>query len=273
MYENALSLVANLQIYSPELSQNTQSKMATESHIIGLIEVCRHNFTKAVEAFKSATTLEPDNPSHWLALGQVQRSIGNQIDALRAFEAILSRYPEDIIALINIYDALLALGHARTQLLSNLDFFNLEKKNKEEDNLDEMENIWYKQAERRLNQAIMLAPNNYQVLKRQIEYRCRMKLVSGTEGKQTKQLFNTLLKLDPNSPAAYELKAYYYQVRGEIEKGVKVLQKFTDKYPCNPTAWYYYGIYLLQLGDTQLGTKAIEKAHSLSPKDREVVDS
>ena len=93
LYETSLSLVSSLKFSSPALSNITQSHRATQSHIIGLIEVCRHNFPKAVEAFSSATTFEPDNPSHWLALGQVQRSIGNNIDALKAFEAILSRYP------------------------------------------------------------------------------------------------------------------------------------------------------------------------------------
>ena len=221
VYETSLSLVSSLKFSSPALSNITQSHMATQSHIIGLIEVCRHNFTKALKAFSSATTFEPDNPSHWLALGQVQRSIGNNIDALKAFEAILSRYPDDIIALINIYDALIALGNANTQLPSNLNFLNQEKRKKEAGkNIDSIDNVWYYQAEKILNQAIVLAPDNYQVLKRQIEYRCRIKLVSGTEGKKTKQLLNTLLKLAPNSAAANQLITYYYQVRGEREKGL-----------------------------------------------------
>ena len=216
LYETSLSLVSSLQFSSPALSNITQSHRATQSHIIGLIEVCRHNFPKAVEAFSSATTFEPDNPSHWLALGQVQRSIGNNIDALKAFEAILSRYPDDIIALINIYDALIALGNAQSN-----HFLNQEKRQKEAGkNIDSIDNVWYEQAEKMLNQAMVLAPDNYQVLKRQIEYRCRIKLVSGTEGKKTKQLLNTLLKLAPNSAAANQLITYYYQVRGEIEKGL-----------------------------------------------------
>ncbi|MDJ0714623.1 MAG: tetratricopeptide repeat protein [Prochloraceae cyanobacterium] len=271
VYKIAFSLVSSLKFSSSALSNLTQSYMATQSHIIGLIEVCRHNFPKAVEAFESATTFEPDNPSHWLALGQLQRSIGNKIDALRAFEAILSRYPDDIIALINIYDVLIALGDAQSQLASNLEVFNQEKSQKEaKKRRNLLDNIWYNQTEKILNQAIALAPDNYQVLKRQIEYRCRIKLVSGTEGKQTKQLLNTLLKLASNSADVYQLTTYYYQVRGEIEKGVTLLQQFTDKHPYNPRGWYYYGMSLLQLGDTQRATEAIEKAHQLSPKDREI---
>ncbi len=71
-----------------------------------------------------------------------------------------------------------------------------------------------------MNQAIVLAPDNYQVLKRQIEYRCRIKLVSGTEGKKTKKLLNTLLKQAPNSTTANQLITYYYQVRGKREKAM-----------------------------------------------------
>lgn len=191
VYKTSLSLLCHRKFSSPGLSNVTQSQMANKAHIVGLIEICLHNFPKAVKAFSLATTFEPDNPSHWLALGKVQKSIGNNIDALKAFEAILCRYPDDLIALINIYDTLMALGKRNNQ--------------------------WYEKAQERLNQAIILAPDNYQVLKRQIENRFRMKLVSGKEGKQTKQLLNTLLKQAPNSAVAYQLKAYYYQVREELE--------------------------------------------------------
>lgn len=221
VYETSLSLVSRLKFSSPELSNITQSHMATQSHIIGLIEICRHNFPKAVKAFSSATTFEPDNPSHWLALGQVQRTIGNNLDALKAFEAILSRYPNDIIALINIYDVLIALGNSNTQFPFILNVLNQKKsKTEKRENINSINNICFKKAEKILNQAIVLAPDNYQVLKRQIEYRCLSKLVSGTEGKKTKKLINTLLKLAPNSATANQLITYFYQVRGKREKAM-----------------------------------------------------
>ena len=53
VYETALSLVSDRPI--------------AQSHILGLIAVCRHDFQKAVEAFELATSFEPDNASHWLA--------------------------------------------------------------------------------------------------------------------------------------------------------------------------------------------------------------
>ena len=218
VYERALSLVSD--------------NLTTQSHILGLIEVCRHDFQKAVEAFELATTFEPDNPSHWLALGQVQMEIGNTVKALAALEAILSRYPDDIIALINSYDALIGLGKKTNQSASMLNFLDRKKRTKpEKKDIDFRENNWYDEAEKRLSKAIALAPDNYQVLKRWIEYRYRMKCFSGKEGKQTKQLLNTLLKLAPNSADAHQLTAYYYLMRGGNKKGGKVSQNFTDKYP------------------------------------------
>lgn len=154
IYESALSLFSNLKFPAEAESNFTQFYRATESHIIGLIEVCRQNFPKAIEAFSSATNLESNNPSHWLALGQVQRVIGNNLDALRAFETILSHYPDDIIALVNTYDTLIALGKTQTQLSSDFD--------------DTNDNLWYKQAKKSLDQAIALAPDNYQIVKRQL---------------------------------------------------------------------------------------------------------
>ena len=49
------------------------------------------------------------------------------MDAMKAFETILSHHPDDLIALINIYDTLMALGNDHAQLSSNSDFLKLLK--------------------------------------------------------------------------------------------------------------------------------------------------
>ena len=214
LYESSLSLISNFQNSSATSSNINNSYVAIKYHLTGLIEVCQHNLPQAIEAFSSATTLEPDNPCHWLALGQVYLQMGNKIDALKAFETILSRYPDDTIALINIYDVLMALAKANSPLPSNLDYLNLETEDKADKNpnTDSIENIWYHQAGKILDQAVALTSNNYQILKRQIEYRCLSHLVGGKEGKQTKKLLKALLKIAPNSQDAYQLKSYYDQV-------------------------------------------------------------
>ena len=212
VYENCLLLVSHLKFSHPTLAQ-INSNLATQSHITGLIEVCRHKCLSAVEAFSSSTTLEPDNPSHWLALGQVQKSIGNKMDAIKSFKAILAYNPDDLIALINIYDTLIDLGNSCIRLPSNLHLLNQEDNSQElETNVDK----WYEEAKKILDQLITLAANNDQVLKRQIKYRCQMKLISGIEGKKTKKLLNTLLKVAPNSVTTHQLKAYFDSLREKL---------------------------------------------------------
>ncbi|NES03053.1 MAG: tetratricopeptide repeat protein [Okeania sp. SIO2F4] len=196
------------------------SNFATGHHIQGLIEVCRSHPDKAVKMFEKAASSEPENPSHWLALGRVQMELNNAEAALRAFEQILSIQPDDIVALIHSYDALLAVGH-------------------------------FQEAELRLSRAEELVPDDYSVLKRRLAYRCRMKLVLGEEGKQTKKMVNAVLKLAPHSADAHQLKAEYYRLRGESAKSVAILKKFTEEYPNNPNGRCYYTRCLSDIGKNQ----------------------
>ena len=224
VYENALALCRN---------------PATEHHLRGLIGLCRHHPHQAIKAFESATSLEPENPSHWLALGQVQMEVENPVAAGRALDAILSLNPDDTVALISLYDALMAVGKLR-------------------------------EARQCLNCAQELAPDDYQALKRLAKYRCRMRLVSSEAGKQTKQIVNAALKLAPDVPGTQQLLAYYYLFRGEWVKGVEVLQQFTEHHPHNPSGWYYYGWCLFQTSATQGAAEAMLNAYHLYSNDCEI---
>ncbi|MEM9272579.1 MAG: hypothetical protein AAGA80_06390 [Cyanobacteria bacterium P01_F01_bin.143] len=59
---------------------------------------------------------------------------------------------------------------------------------------------------------------DYTVLTRRLENRLRLKLVLGTEGKQTKKILTALLKLAPHSANANQLKDHYYFLREESSK-------------------------------------------------------
>lgn len=212
------------------------SHQATRQHIKGLIALCNDNFPDAIEAFKSAISLESNNPAHWLALGRVQMETEDTSAALQAFDQVLSLYPDDLVALIESYDALIALGNVQ-------------------------------QAQEQLNQLITLAPDDFQVLKRQIENRYRMRWVLGEGGKQTKQMINSVLELTPPSTLTYELQAYYHIFRGDWAQGLRVLATFAEEHPHNPVAWYQYGQGLFYTGQYQTAAQVMLKLYRLYPKD------
>ena len=187
--------------------------LATKHHIRGLIAVCKSQPQQAIQDFKLAIVSEPENPAHWLVLGQVYLETKNAMAALSAFEQILLLKPEDLIALIHSYDALLALGK-------------------------------FPEAKARLNRAEELAPHDYTVLKRRLAERLKSKLVLNEEGKKTKKMITALLKIAPHSADAYQLKADYYLLRGEKAKTIAIWQQFTQKYPHNPQGWNYYAQFL-----------------------------
>ncbi|MEG4396687.1 tetratricopeptide repeat protein [Microcoleus sp. BROC3] len=212
---------------------------ATRQHISGSIALCRDDTQAAILAFESAATLEPDNAAHWLALGQVQMGRGDAVAALRAFDAVLSLNPDDVVALIDSYDASHAVGNVR-------------------------------QAQRRLSKVLEVAPGDFRALKRLADTRCRMRLVSGEEGKQTKQIIGSVLQLAPDAADARELLAYYHVFRGESANGVGVLERFTEEHPNHPRGWYSYGRYLFHTGEYQRAAEAMLKAYRLYPQDCEI---
>ena len=212
---------------------------ATQQHIRGSIALCRGDNQIAILAFESAASLEPDNAAHWLALGQVQMGKGDAVAALRAFDAVLSLHPDDVVALIDSYDASQAVGDVR-------------------------------EAQRRLSKALEVAPSDFGVLKRLANTRCRMRLVSGEEGKQTKKTIDSVLKMAPDAGDGHELLAYYHLFRGESAKGVAVLERFTEEHPNHPRGWYSYGRYLFHTGEYQRAAEAMLKAYRLYPQDCEI---
>ncbi|MGB3263080.1 MAG: tetratricopeptide repeat protein [Microcoleus sp.] len=212
---------------------------ATRQHISGSIALCKGDTQAAILAFESAASLEPDNAAHWLALGQVQRGRGDAVAALRAFDAVLSLNPDDVVALIDSYDASQAVGNVR-------------------------------QAQRRLSKVLEVAPGDFRSLKRLADTRCRMRLVSGEEGKQTKQIISSVLQLAPDAADARELLAYYHLFRGESANGIGVLERFTEEHPNHPRGWYSYGRCLFHTGEYQKAAEAMLKAYRLYPQDCEI---
>ena len=212
---------------------------ATRQHLTGLIESCRQRDRSAAKAFESAAALEADNPAHWLALGQTQLRIENPAAALRAFDAILGLNPEDTTALIYSYDALIALAR-------------------------------FPEARERIKRTLELAPQDFRALKRVADYRCGMGLVSGAEGKQTKQLVRTALRQAANAPGASESLAYYHIFRGEWKKGIALLEQFVAAHSNNPGGWYSLARCLFHISENRQATEAILRAKNLYSGDCEV---
>lgn len=208
-------------------------KEATKQHLLGLIKSCQNKTQDAIAAFKSATVLEPNNLVHWIALVQIQMETEYPAIALSSLEKILSLEPNNFIALIYSHDMLLMLG-------------NLSK------------------AEKCLDRALEIAPQDFQGLKRLLTHRLRKKLVFDTEGKQTRKLLNSLLKKAVNSAEANSLQAQYYILQGKQDKGLKILKQFTEEQKHNSQGWYYYSQGLFKLGQHQVAADAILQAYELS---------
>ena len=215
---------------------NSTENAASQHHLMGAIASCRQLLQTAVRAFESAAAMEPDNASHWLALGVTHLNREVPGEALRAFDKVLHIHPDDIVALNYSYDALVALGQMRA-------------------------------AVQRLDRALELAPKDFRTLKRAIERRCSQRLVWAKEGTQTRQMTRSLLKLAPNAADAYKAIAHYHLIRGEWTNGITVTQRFAEQHPHNPCGWYNYAWSLWYAGYSHAATEAILQADRLYPRD------
>ncbi|RAM48867.1 MAG: hypothetical protein C6Y22_25495 [Hapalosiphonaceae cyanobacterium JJU2] len=226
-----------LEIYEKALLLSENE--GTQNHIKGLIAVCRGESQKAIIAFNLAAALEPDKVFHWLALAQVHQQRENPLSTLSALKQVLSINPDDVVALIHSYDALMAVGDIQA-------------------------------ARERLNRAIALAGDDLRVLQRQIDQRCQMRLVSGQEGKLTKNMITSALRQAPHGAEAHKSLAYYYILRGDWAQGVEVLAEFTAEHPYYPNGWYHYGRCLFNTGEYQKAAQMMGKAYHLYPHDCEI---
>jgi len=226
-----------IQIYQKALSWSENE--VTQHHIKGLIAVCQGDSNQAIVAFNLAATLEPDKVVHWLALAQVHQQTENPLGVLTSLEQVLSINPDDVVALIYSYDALMAVGDVSA-------------------------------ARGQLKRAIALAGDDFRILQRQIDQRCQMRLVSGEEGKQTKKMITSLLLQAPHGAEAHKSLAYYHILRGDWAQGVEVLAEFTTEHPNHPYGWYYYGRCLFETGEYQQAAEMMWKAYHLYPHDCEI---
>jgi len=226
-----------LEIYEKALFLSENE--GTQHHIKGLIAVCRGESQKAIIAFNLAAALEPDKVVHWLALAQVHQQTENPLGTLSALDRVFSINPDDVVALIYSYDALIAVGDMTA-------------------------------ARERLNRATALAGDDFRVLQRQIAQRLQMRLVSGKEGKLTKKMITSLLLQTPHGAEAHKSLAYYHIFRGDWAQGVEVLAEFTAQHPNYPNGWYYYGRCLFDTGEYQQAAQMMGKAYQLYPNDCEI---
>lgn len=226
-----------LEIYEKALLLSANE--GTQNHIKGLIAVCRGESQKAIIAFNLAAALEPDKVVHWLALAQVHQRRETPLGTLSALEQVLSINPDDVTSSIYSYDALMAVGDMQT-------------------------------ARGRLSRVIALAGDDFRVLQRQIDQRCQMRLVSGQEGKLTKNMITSAMRQAPHGAEAHNSLAYYHILRGDWAQGVEVLAEFTAQHPHHPYGWYYYGRCLFDTGEYQKAAQMMWKAYLLYPHDYEI---
>ena len=141
----------NKAIYAYESALALSSHRVTQQQIKGLIKLCQRRYQNAIKEIQIATKINPNTSTHWLSLGVTYLQMESPVAALQAFEKFLKLKPNDIKGLHYSHDALLAMGKIKT-------------------------------AQKKLELARQLAPNNINVLERVINHRLRHRLVQDQEG-------------------------------------------------------------------------------------------
>ena len=205
-------------------------------HLMGAIATCHHLPQTAIHAFGAATKLDPQNPDLWLALGEAHQTREDPVAALQAFEQFLWLKPDNILGLSHSYEALFALGR-------------------------------WREAGWRTERVLALDPCNVQALRTLADTRSKQGLVWGEEGKRTRQLIRSALRLAPQDARSQVSLAYYRIFRREPDKGIAALRQFTEAHPNKVDGWHCYARCLFHTGYFLEAAQAILKAHTLGEKD------
>ncbi len=221
VYENALS----------QARQNT-----TRHHLRSLIAFSRRQYTLAATHVSAATLLAPDNAIHWHLLGKIHLATEAYQDALQAYDTALALNPDDLIALSESYEPLIAMGR-------------------------------FNEALKRVRRTYKLVPHDLHAVKRLADYRCRMGLVSGQANKETKKLIRVARKVAPQAAYAEATRATYHLYRGKYKEAATVLKEVVKKQPLNADNWYHYALCLFQSEQPQLASEAILGALTLRKDD------
>ncbi|MGB0383720.1 MAG: tetratricopeptide repeat protein [Ardenticatenaceae bacterium] len=143
-----------------------------------------------------------------------------------AYDMALSLNPDDLIALSESYEPLVAVGR-------------------------------FDEALQRVRRTYELAPHDLHAVKRLADYRSRMGLVSREAYKESRKLIRVARKVAPQVAYAEAARATYYLCRGKPKEGLAVLREIVEKHPLNPDGWYHYALCLAQCGDSQAASDAI----------------
>jgi RNA polymerase sigma factor (sigma-70 family) len=224
-------------VYESALRAATEN--ASRHHIGGLMKVCQRRYRDAVEDFRRAAKLEPNNPAHWNCLGEAHLLAGSHLGAIQAFEESLKVMPDGIVALARSRDALLTAGRA-------------------------------KEAEERAERVLELDRESVPNLKWMAD---RCSLAGGEEGnRKAQKLIASALLLAPEAAEVHESLAVQYIARGELERGLCVLRAFVERKPRSVAGWLAYARWLSRTGAQSAAAENVMKAYELHPTGRETLE-
>ena len=189
---------------------------ASGYYVLGLIEICCWNYTKAWHRFKKAASYESDNSAHWHALGVTSLHTNESAEAMQTFDYALEINPKDTVALTNSSDALMSLERP-------------------------------KEAQKRLEKALTISPDDVLGLLRLAQFRIKSGLVFKIQGTRTRQILRQVSSLAPLSIAALVSLAFFYSTKGDIDRGTSAFQKIIELHPTNPYVGFNYALLLSYL--------------------------
>ncbi|MEA2695068.1 MAG: hypothetical protein QOJ16_4455 [Acidobacteriota bacterium] len=211
----------------------------TRQHLRGWIDLCDHEPAAALVSFAEAAVVEPANPAHWIAMGELHLAADRPFEALAAFDQALAVDPDDLRALTLSHGALLAAGRDR-------------------------------EARRRASRALEIAPTSFVAAKRLVDLRCRRGEVGGKEGKETRALLRTTLHHAPDWSGGQDSLALYHLARGQQAEAEAVLARFVERHPKHARGWSLYARCLRRVGKERPAAKAVLAALALDRSDREI---
>jgi tetratricopeptide (TPR) repeat protein len=246
------------------------------------------DFEKALEEFKTAAVIDPQNPDAFNNLGYTYTNLDRLDEALRAYEKVLQLSPDNVPARINsgviyfkkdqadqaaeMFEAALQKDPTNKNALSmwtlsletlvRLQRQNLAGASSAEDSLKVMETIrtTLNEAARVYRQAIETHPEEKNfVYNLGVLYAQELK-----DYQAAVPLFHKVTEMDPADVDAWFNLATTQLSLNDLEGARVSLEKAVELTPDSGDVWYQLGIIYIKLGMKEKGTEAFKRSEELS---------
>jgi predicted TPR repeat methyltransferase len=253
-------------LYQSILSK--QTNCADALHLLGILEMQSGNPEESIQYLYEATTLCPENPTFWMNLGNVLRTVNRWNEAQSSWNKVLIYQPENVDAMANIGISFLAMGQRKKAvsiwsdaLQQNPDhvesLINLGMISRENEDCGSAHKLW--------KRALLSDPENRRIkeLLSEVKGELGIQALGKRELKIARRLLINSTELNPNDPRNWAYLAELHLLMKKYKLAFWASKKAIALVPEKPEYHHTMGNIFRMTGQNDQALEAYKRAKKL----------